>query len=191
MKFIKAGYRLIWWIVNSFLFKKLGRRTYFKSGVLVTKSIISCGAFVRVGKNARIEGVTKYNTTQFNPSIIISDRVSIQQNVHITCAKKIFIGENTAIAANVSITDIHHPYIDVNIPIEKQNIEVKEVFIDADSKLYNNVVVLPGVRIGKHVTIGANSVVANDVPDFSVAVGSPAKVIKYYDFETKKWIVVK
>ena len=45
--------------------------------------------------------------------------------------------------------------------------------------------------IGKHVTIGANSVVNSNIPDFSVAVGIPAKVVKYYNSETKKWEKVK
>lgn len=49
------------------------------------------------------------------------------------------------------------------------------VFIGAST------VVLPGVKIGDNVVIGANSVVANDIPENSVAVGSPAKVIGRYD----------
>jgi len=42
------------------------------------------------------------------------------------------------------------------------------------------VVVLPGSQIGKHVVVGANSVVTGHLPDFCVAVGSPARVIKQY-----------
>ena len=98
------------------------------------------------------------------------------------------VGENTAIAAYVTITDIHHPYDDVEIPIEQQNLEVKEVIIGSDCKIYNGAVILPGVHIGNHVTIGANSVVTHDIPSLSVAVGSPAKVIKHYDPDTKVWV---
>jgi acetyltransferase-like isoleucine patch superfamily enzyme len=49
--------------------------------------------------------------------------------------------------------------------------------------------VLPGVTIGKHCVIGANSVVTSDIPDFSVAVGVPARVIRRYD-ATAGWIKV-
>ena len=45
-----------------------------------------------------------------------------------------------------------------------------------------------GAKIGKHCVIGANSVVTKDIPDYCIAVGIPAKVIKRYDFEKKQWI---
>jgi acetyltransferase-like isoleucine patch superfamily enzyme len=40
--------------------------------------------------------------------------------------------------------------------------------------------VLPGARIGRHVVVGANSVVTGDLPDFCVAVGAPARVVRHY-----------
>lgn len=156
----------------------------------LTPKYIELGKNVNIAHHARLQGVSKYNEIIFNPLIILHDGVSIQQNLHLTCANKIEIGENTAIAANVTITDIHHPYDDISKPIEKQDIVVKEVIIGADCKIYNNAVVLPGVHIGTHVTIGANSVVTHDIPAYSVAVGNPAKVIKKYDFENKKWIKI-
>jgi acetyltransferase-like isoleucine patch superfamily enzyme len=47
--------------------------------------------------------------------------------------------------------------------------------------------VLPGASIGVHCVIGANSVVLSDIPDYSVAVGSPARVVKMYNRSTKRW----
>ena len=49
-------------------------------------------------------------------------------------------------------------------------------------------VIVPGVTIGKNSVIGAGSVVTKDIPDYSVAVGNPAKVIKRYDINKQKWI---
>lgn len=43
--------------------------------------------------------------------------------------------------------------------------------------------ILPGVSIGRHAIVGAGSVVTKDVPDYAVAVGNPAKVIKMLDKE--------
>lgn len=153
----------------------------------ITPKYVKCGKSVFINYNCRIEGIEKYNNTKYDPLIVLNDFVSIQQNAHITCAKSITIGKNTAIAANVTITDIHHPYLNPLLPIEKQDIIVNPVIIGEDSKIFNNVVILPGVIVGKHCVIGANSVVTHDIPDYSVAVGVPAKVIKRYNFETKIW----
>ena len=90
-------------------------------------------------------------------------------------------------ASNVTVTDINHPYEDVSLPIEKQPLEVSSVIIGKDCKIYNNVVILKGVNIGEHCVIGANAVVTTDIPDYSVAVGIPAKVIKRYNFDTQRW----
>ena len=69
----------------------------------------------------------------------------------------------------------------------KSRIKVNPVRIKSGSKVYNNVVILPGVTIRRNVTIGANSVVTKSIPDYSVAVGSPARIVKYYNKQTEKW----
>ena len=140
-----------------------------------------------IGKHARIEGVFAYNGKRFSPVIEFGEGCTVEQGLHLTCANRVSIGQNTAIAAYVTISDIHHPYENVDMPIEKQDIEVSEVVIGDDCKLYNGVVITPGVHIGKHVTIGANAVVTKDIPDYCVAVGAPARIIKQYNASTNKW----
>lgn len=186
-KYIRSGINLSWWLCNFWRFGKIGKKSIFYSSLKITPASILCGEGVMVWKNSRIEGVTKYNNVAFHPKIELRDNVTIQQNVHITCANSIIVGANTAIAANVTITDIHHPYKDISIPIEKQDIEVNPVFIGDDCKIYNNVVILPGTRLGRHCTIGANSVVSGNYPDYCVVAGSPAKIIKKYNVNTQMW----
>ena len=169
-------------------FKEYHQSCKIKSPIIITPQFIMLGHNVSIGYHARLEGISQYNGEEFTPCIRLCDYVSVQQNLHLTCAKQVVIGKNTAIAANVTITDIHHPYDDINLPIERQHLVVKEVVIGEDCKIYNNAVILPGVHIGKHVTIGANSVVMRDIPDYSVAVGNPARVVKRYDFIQQKWI---
>ena len=156
--------------------------------MIITPEFISFEKKVYIGPHARIEGISEWNDRRFTPNIRFCEGASVQQNLHLTCANSVVVGKNTAIAANVTITDIHHPYIDISIPIEQQMIEVKEVEIGDGCKIYSNVVILPGVHIGKHVTVGANSVVTKDIPSYSVAVGNPARIIKSYDFKTNKWV---
>ena len=165
----------------------LGKKSKVRKPILITPKYISIGDNVNIFSNCRIQGIRKYNNKLFSPEITFDDNTSVQQNLHLTCAKRIYIGKNTAIASNVTITDIHHPYEDINIAIERQNIKVKEVEIGDDCKIYNNSVILPGTRIGKHCTIGANSVVSGKFPDFCVIVGSPARIVKKYNFEKRIW----
>ena len=62
-----------------------------------------------------------------------------------------------------------------------------KVFIGDNSWIGENVSII-GASIGKNCIIGANSVVTNNIPDYSIAVGSQAKIIKKYNFNTNKWI---
>ena len=182
-----GGAKLVYYLLRKPVFREYHFSDTIKSPIIITPHYIELGERVYIAHHGRIEGVSVYNGDEFTPIIKICDGVTIQQNIHLTCANRVTIEKNTAIAANVTITDIHHPYDDINVPIERQRLEVKEVVIGEDCKIYNNSVILPGVHIGKHVTIGASSVVACDIPDYSVAAGSPARIIKKYDFEKEEW----
>ena len=99
----------------------------------------------------------------------------------------ITIGNNVMTASNVCILTSNHGYKDISVPIIRQESTYAPVSIGDDCWLGYNVIVLPGVKIGKHCTIGAGSVVTKDIPDYSIAVGSPCKVVKRYNFETGQW----
>ena len=87
------------------------------------------------------------------------------------------------------ITDCDHEYRNVDIPIIDQGIVQKgqKASIGDGSYVGINAVIVGNVKIGKHCVIEANSVVTKDVPDYCVAVGSPAKIIKRYNLETQLW----
>ncbi|HEY0895880.1 MAG TPA: DapH/DapD/GlmU-related protein, partial [Sphingobacteriaceae bacterium] len=69
----------------------------------------------------------------------------------------------------------------------EQKVQVRPVVISDNVWVGANAVITPGVTIGKHVVIGAGSVVTHDIPDYSVAVGIPARVVKKYNFDLKSW----
>ena len=105
----------------------------------------------------------------------------------IVAHRSIEIGDDVWTGHNVYITDMNHGYEDVDLPISVQNQPETPVFIGDGSWLGHGVVVLPGAHIGRHVVIGANSVVTSKIPDYSVAVGAPARVIRVHDDE-QGWI---
>ena len=61
------------------------------------------------------------------------------------------------------------------------------MIIEDESWIGANTVITSGVHIGKHCVIGAGSVVTKDIPDYSVAVGNPTKVVKHYDPCGQQW----
>lgn len=106
---------------------------------------------------------------------------------HIYATEGIVLENHVLTADKVYISDNLHSFDDPATPIIQQAIkQIHPVRIGEGSWLGENVCVI-GASIGKHCTIGANSVVTHDIPDYSVAVGVPAKVIKQYNFETQQW----
>lgn len=83
--------------------------------------------------------------------------------------------------------DIIHPYSDVSKNPRNAMIETKPITIGKDCLVGMNSVILPGTVLGDHCVVGANSTVSGSFPDYCVLAGSPAKIIKRYDFETKEW----
>ncbi len=106
---------------------------------------------------------------------------------HIYATGEIIIGENVLTADKVFISDNSHNFEDPQKPIMHQGIkQFNKVSIGDGTWLGENVAVL-GVSVGKNCVIGANSVVTTAIPDYSVAVGAPARVIKKFNFDSNKW----
>lgn len=112
--------------------------------------------------------------------VTICEGPEIGERCRISIANSLKIGVKVLIAPNVYITDCDHEYRNIDIPVIDQGIVQKgqKVSIGDGSYIGINSVIVGNVIIGKHCVIGANSVVTKDVPDYCVAVGSPAKVIK-------------
>jgi acetyltransferase-like isoleucine patch superfamily enzyme len=121
--------------------------------------------------------------------IVIHRGAKIGMGATISAICRVEIGEETLLARNVYISDHTHGYEQVDIAIAAQGVvNVKAVSIGRCCWLGQNVCVLPGVTIGKHCVIGANSVVNTNIPDYCVAVGTPARVVKYYDSQSDRWM---
>lgn len=126
-------------------------------------------------------------TGEEKAEIHIGDGCYIGHFNEIYATKSIVIEDKVLTADRVYISDNLHGYADPNIPVIDQLIkQISTVRIGEGSWLGVGVAVI-GANIGKHCVIGANAVVTKDIPDYSVAVGIPANVIKRYNFKTNKW----
>lgn len=121
------------------------------------------------------------------PRLIIKDGSQIGDFAHIYATSSIIIEKSVLIANFVYISDTNHGYEDINTPIIEQPItRCGAVSIGEGSWLGEHVSIC-GANVGRHCIIGANAVVTKDIPDYSIAVGIPARVIKKYNFDTQKW----
>lgn len=119
--------------------------------------------------------------------IDIGSNVYFGHNLHLTAINKVIIEDDVLIADKVFISDNNHDYINIDLPIKHQQIILKgKVKISSGAWLGENVCVI-GCNIGKNAIVAANSVVLKDVPDYSIVGGNPARMIKKYNIETKKW----
>ena len=123
-----------------------------------------------------------------NCSLKIGDGTYVGRFCHFYATSKIEIGEKVLMADKVYIADNLHQFENVNIPVIDQPVkQTPEVIIGDGAWLGENVCVI-GASVGKQSVIGANSVVTKDVPDYCVAVGSPARIVKRYSFDKKEWL---
>lgn len=98
---------------------------------------------------------------------------------------KITFGDNCLLAPNVSIYTAGHPlHPDSRNSLYEYGIDVT---IGDNVWLGGNVIVCPGVTIGSNSVIGAGSVVTRDIPEWSLAVGNPCRVIRKITEEDRKY----
>lgn len=91
---------------------------------------------------------------------------------------------------HVFIADHNHQYEDIKKPIYLQGARHNKgdrIEICSGTWIGTNAVIVGNVRIGKNCVIGANSVVTHDIPDYCVAVGAPARVVKKYNMTSCQW----
>jgi acetyltransferase-like isoleucine patch superfamily enzyme len=114
-------------------------------------------------------------------SIFVGNGTAFNRNTHINASVggRIKIGKGCLIGPNVVMRTASHRYDKQSTHIRLQGHESADICIADDVWIGANTVILGGVSVGKGAIIGAGAVVTKDIPDFAVAVGVPAKLIKY------------
>jgi len=125
---------------------------------------------------------------QHPASLVIGEGCVFGYRNHIAAVRDVVIGNRVLTANNVYISDNVHGFDDVTIPIMDQPVRFKGAVSVGDGSWLGENVCIIGARVGRNCVIGANAVVTRDIPDFSVAVGSPARVIRQYDPARGRWV---
>ena len=90
-------------------------------------------------------------------------------------------------ADKVYLSDNLHSYLNIDLPVIDQQIQQTNPVLIGDGAWIGENVCVIGASVGRNSVIGANSVVTKDIPDYCIAVGSPAIIIKRYNADTKQW----
>jgi acetyltransferase-like isoleucine patch superfamily enzyme len=128
------------------------------------------GKWVHLGDETRLRA--------HEGTLRIGDKVVFARDVTVNCYLDVEIGASTLIADWTYICDFDHKTDDIGIPIKDQGLVKSPVRIGPDCWLATKVTVLRGADIGRGAVIGANSVARGNIPEYSIAVGVPAVVVK-------------
>ncbi|MGB2637100.1 MAG: acyltransferase [Candidatus Acidiferrum sp.] len=190
--------RLCTWLHTRWL-----RLTYpfceFGKGVSITHSceiLRSIAAEIAISDNVYLAPDVWLNVVPGpsgpEPKIVLGKRCGIGRRSMISAKNQIVLGEDVLFAPAVLIMDHNHEFSDVSQPITVQGVTPGgKIRIEKNCWLGYGAVVLCGsgqVTIGRNSVIGANCVVTRSVPPYSIMAGNPAKLIKMYDPESKKWV---
>lgn len=187
-----------WWVCLRFAVDRIRVHPSALLGGAFTQFYFGRG--VKIGARSRL-------STSLNGTIVLGKRVWLSSDVEMETSNRISIGEGTTvqrratingsvtvgagciIAPNVFVSSGTHPFREFpEYSIREQERLITErdgslesldkpITIGEDCWLGVNVVVCPGVAIGRGCVIGANSVVVRDIPSNSICAGAPAKVI--------------
>ena len=170
-----------WWIrIFSFLYLKRGKGSVIYRSVRLDLPPFN---LFSLGKYSVVEDFSCLNNAVGD--LIIGDYRRVR--LGNTIIGPATIGHHVNLAQNVTVTGLNHNYQDADKRIDEQGVSTRPVTIEDDVWIGANAVILPGVTLGKHSVVAAGSVVSRSVPPYSVCAGSPAKVIKQFNPQSKIW----
>lgn len=180
---------LAWWLIRTKIICTNARIFRFPFD-LRGRKYIDFGKGITLGVGCRLEAFSETGDL----TMVFGERVQINDYAHICSMQNVSIGNDVLIAGKVYISDNSHgvykgeeSHSSPEIPPIKREYFVAPVIIEDNVWIGEGVIILPGVKVGKGSIIGAYSIVNKNIPSNAIAAGQPAKVIKLYNTDTKRW----
>lgn len=182
------------WLIRTKMIEKRARLFRFPM-IIRGRKFIDFGENLTTGVGCRFDCFPGNDPNR--PKLHFGKNVQINDYVHFVAMDSVRIGDNVLMASHIFISDNSHGCYkggvddsDPNTPPTQRAYATNPISIGDNTWIGEGVIIMPGVTIGKGCVIGAHSVVSKSIPDYCVAVGSPARPIKKYDFENRKWIKI-
>lgn len=176
--------RVRWFIWLMLIFPK-----YFRRGIS-WKSRLDLVPFnkFRMGEKSRIEMNTIINNGMGD--VIFEDEVLT--GVGCVIIGPVHLHKHVGLSQYVRILGMHHG-IEPTLPHHFTPVQKAPIILEEDAFIGTGTVIMgkkngEPLVLGKYCRVGANSVVMNDIPPYSVAVGNPAKVVRVWDFNQNCWV---
>lgn len=183
--------QLAWWLLRTKLHVPTARLIRYPFVVRGAK-YVDFGHRLTTGVGCRIEAFRTNDA--MNKRIVFGKDVQMNDYVHISAIERVEIGNHVLLASHVYISDNSHGFYSGTamdssplIPPRERDYRIDSVKIGDNVWIGEGAIILPGVKIGSGSVIGAHSIVNIDIPDNCMAVGAPARIIKEYSFDSKKW----
>jgi maltose O-acetyltransferase len=135
-----------------------------------------CGKiFKSCGRNVNVHRLARFGSGK---NIQIGNKSNLGFNIYVNGRGGVNIGDNVLMGHDIIIYSGTHTFKSLDVPIQEQDMRYEPVYIGDDVWIGARTIIMPGITIGKGCVIGANSVVVKDIEPYSVAAGSPARIIK-------------
>lgn len=149
------------------------------------------GSETLIGRGCTLTtGYAEHDPQVPSRALVVGDRCILGAGSVITAHAGVEIGDDVWFGNQVFVTDAGHGYQDPETPIGRQLGAPAPVSIGSGSWVGHGAIVLPGARIGRHVVVGAGSVVRGAVPDHSVVAGVPARVVRRLEADVG-WVATR
>ena len=189
LAYIRRIPNLIYFLFNFLWFKKLNIRA-----IMFFSTRVQGKKYISVGRNSVVQRggwLLASKLDENEPVLSIGDNCAIGDYCHIVAVRKVIFEDEVLLANNVYVSDNLHGYDNIHVAIMHQPVKFKkQVVLKSGCWIGENVCII-GASVGKNSIVGANSVVTNDIDDYCIAVGSPAKVIKRFDPVNNSWVKVE
>jgi abequosyltransferase len=181
------------WMRLTYPFAGFGRGVSIHYSCDVRRSISSR---MKIGDNVYIAPGTWLNVPEFSPNappaIILGNGCKIGRRCMFSAKNLVHLEDDVMLGPSVLITDHSHEFSDIDTPIHAQGLTAGgTVRIERNCWLSHGVAIICGsgeLVLGRNSVVGANAVVTRSVPPYSVVAGSPAKVVRRYDPDSRKWV---